>query len=355
MSTQEHTANSIPEKQRVIKLLVWDLDNTLWKGVLSEGDELVLNESAVAAIRDLDERGILHSIASKNNHEDAWAQLCKFGLDGYFLYPQINWGPKSESIGRVKEKINIGFNAIAFIDDQPFEREEVSFVHPEVWALDETKIDLLTQMPELMPRFITGESARRREMYQADAERNEEEARFGNNQEFLEQLDMKFHIAPASLEDLRRVEELTLRTNQLNATGYTYSYEELETLLDSEHYLLLVAELVDRYGSYGKIGVVLVEKGQANWVIKLMLMSCRVMSRGVGTVLLHYLINRARREGVGLQAEFKPTDRNRIMNITYKFAGFREVEKLDSGGDLLGHPLDREYPFPAYIKTEIKE
>lgn len=339
------------EKKKVIKCVVWDLDHTIWHGVLLEHDQLVLREGIREILATLDSWGIINSIASKNNHEDAIKQLELFGIKEYFLYPQINWDLKSNSIQRIKEKLNIGIDAIAFIDDQPFERDEVSFVHDQVTCLD---VDQITNiLTRFKPRFITDESSLRRKMYLDDDTRNQEEQEIGNNRKFLESLQLEFAIHRATVNDLQRVEELTVRTNQLNATGYSYSYDELEALIKSPDHHLFVSELVDKYGSYGKIGVAMVSCEGNVWTLKLLLMSCRVMSRGVGGVLLNYIMNLAREQGCRLQAEFLPTDRNRLMFVTYKFAGFQEAGTLDNGGMLLEHPLTDFIKYPEYIKVSI--
>ncbi|HVI45633.1 MAG TPA: HAD-IIIC family phosphatase [Chitinophaga sp.] len=340
-------------KQKPVKCVVWDLDHTIWHGVLLENDQLVLREGIIDIIKTLDSWGIINSIASKNNHDDAVQMLEKFGLREYFLYPQINWDLKSNSLKKIKEKLNIGMDAIVFIDDQPFERDEVAFVHEQITCLDVDVIEDILR--RFKPRFITEESSLRRKMYLDDDVRNQEEQEIGNNRQFLESLQLSFSIQPATIDDLQRVEELTLRTNQLNATGYSYSYEELEMLVKSPNHLLLVAELTDKYGSYGKIGVAMVECNEDTWTLKLLLMSCRVMSRGVGAVLLNYIMNRAKAKGCSLQAEFLPTDRNRMMYIAYKFAGFTEAGKLDNGGQLLTHPLTEFTTYPDYINISTQE
>lgn len=339
-------------KKPIIKCVVWDLDHTIWHGVLLENDKIKLRDGIVEIIKTLDSWGIINSIASKNNYDDANKMLEKFGIREYFLYPQINWDLKSNSIATIREKLNIGIDAIAFIDDQPFERDEVSFVHKEVTCLDVDRIDEITTL--FKPRFVTDESALRRKMYVDDDRRNQEEKEIGNNRSFLESLNLEFTIAPASVKDLQRVEELTLRTNQLNATGYSYSYDELKALIKSPHHKLFVAELTDKYGSYGKIGVAMLECDNDKWMLKLLLMSCRVMSRGVGGVLLNYIMNLTKENSAKLYAEFLPTDRNRLMYVTYKFAGFTESGKLENGGVLLEHSLDEIAPYPEYIKVDIK-
>lgn len=349
----EPAATSDKPGKKVIKVLVWDLDETLWNGTLIEGDDVVLRPGARETLETLDQRGILQSIASKNDPEQARAKLLELGIWEYFLYPQISWSAKSAGIEQIAKSINVGLDAVAFIDDQPFEREEVTHSLPQVHTLDAAELATLPERPELIPRFITDESAIRRKMYMADAARLEVEDTFvGPKEEFLASLGMKFTIAPAREEDLQRAEELTVRTNQLNATGYTYSYDELDAFRHSDDHLLLVASLDDKYGTYGKIGLALIEKQPEVWTLRLMLMSCRVMARGVGTILLSHILELARRAGVRLRAEFKPTDRNRMMLVTYKFGGFQEAERL---GDLVvfEHDLRQIQPFPDYVDVAI--
>jgi len=336
-----------------VKCLIWDLDNTLWQGTLAETDRVVPDPRALVVLKALDERGILQSIASKNDGELGMTKLKEHGLDTFFLYPEINWGPKSESVTRIVEALNIGMDSIAFVDDQPFEREEVAFSHPSVLCLDAADMDTLLDMPELNPRFITSDSAIRREMYRNDAHRNQLEEHYeGPKESFLASLEMIFEIAPAQEEDLRRAEELTVRTNQLNTTGITYSYEQLQALCDDKDHRLLIAGLDDKYGTYGRIGLVLLELHANEWRIKLLLMSCRVMARGVGTIMINYLKREAKAQGVALRADFVHTDRNRMMYITYKFAGFKEMEKKDKRV-LLEANMDAIADDPDYVRVLI--
>lgn len=348
------------EKKEVkIKCVVWDLDNTLWDGTLLEGGVKGLRPGVAQLLKEFDERGILQSIASKNDHVQATAKLKELGVEEYFIYPQINWGAKSGSLERIAKDINIGIDTLAFIDDQPFEREEVSSVLPKVMCIDaaeiagENQLDSILNRQEMIPRFITDDSRQRRKMYMADIARNQVEENFEGPQEsFLASLEMKLTIAPAREEDLKRAEELTLRTNQLNTTGYTYSYDELNFFRTSKDHLLLIAGLTDKYGTYGKIGLVLIERGEKDWMVKLLLMSCRVMSRGVGTVLINHIRNLARENGVRLLAEMLPNDVNRMMYMTYKFNHFREIDKRDKLV-VFENDLSVVHAFPEYLQLDF--
>ena len=337
-----------------IKLVIWDLDNTLWNGILAENDCVVLRKNIVDIIKSLDKRGILQSVVSKNNYGDAMGQLKKFGIDEYFIYPQIGWERKSYYVQKIINLVNIGEDTILFIDDQEFEREEVMFTLPQVRCIDADNLDNLLSVPALNPTFITPDASNRRHLYQNDIKRNKVKETFsGTEQEFLKLLDMKFTISFASKEDLQRVEELTVRTHQLNSTGYTYSYQELENFLESQNHMLLITELEDKYGTYGKIGLSLIECIGEIWTIKLLLMSCRVVSRGVGTVLLSYIMNMAKEAGKKLRAEFVHTDRNRMMYLTYKLAGFKELEERDSVS-FLESDLSYTQSYPDYLKLYTK-
>ncbi|MEW2113874.1 HAD-IIIC family phosphatase [Streptomyces sp. NPDC005474] len=339
-------------KRGQIKCVVWDLDHTLWDGILLEDGDVTVRPEAVAHIRRLDELGVLHSIASRNDPEAAMARLKQEGLDHYFLYPQIGWNPKSASVKQVAACLNIGLDAIAFVDDQPFEREEVTHAHPAVTTVDAADLDALAG-EGFTPRFVTDESRVRREMYAGTIVRDQaEQEHAGTSEEFLATLGMRFTIAAAQTEDLQRAEELTVRTNQLNSTGRTYSYEELDELRGSDDHLLLVASLTDRYGGYGKIGLALVELGESHWHLRMMLMSCRVMSRGVGTVLLNHIMGLAAEAGAGLRAEFVETGRNRMMYVTYAFAGFTEAER-DGDHVVLEADLARVQSPPDYLTVEV--
>jgi FkbH-like protein len=342
------------KKPKGVKCVVWDLDHTVWNGILLEDDHVELRPGVLDILRTLDERGILQSIASRNDHDRAMARMEALGIAEYFLHPHINWNAKGENVAGIAKALNIGLDTFVFIDDQPFEREEVQFACPDVRTIDAIDLTGLLDLPEMNPEFITDDSRKRRQMYQADIQRNRAEEGFnGPSEDFLRTLEMRFTLAPCSEADLQRAEELTVRTNQLNTTGYTYDYDELNVFRQSPGHLLLVAGLEDRYGTYGKIGLALVEKTTPEyWTIKLLLMSCRVMSRGVGTIMMSHIMQETKKAGAKLRAEFKSNGRNRMMEVTYRFGGFREISR-EGELVLFEHDLETIQPFPEYVHVDI--
>ncbi|WP_165988315.1 HAD family hydrolase [Streptomyces sp. YIM 98790] len=315
------------EAQPVVKCLIWDLDNTLWKGTLVEDGHVEVDDAVRKVVLELDARGVLQAVSSRNDHDEAWARLEELGLAEYFVLPHIGWGPKSESVRRIAEQLNFSLKTIAFIDDLPTERAEVSYHLPDVRCYPAEQAATLLDLPEFSPPVVTVDARRRRQMYQAGFERDREREQYqGADEEFLRSLGLVMRIGKARDEEITRVEELTLRTSQMNATGVHYSDAALRALLTDEHHEVLVVSMADRFGPHGAVGVILLEKTPRAWHIKLLATSCRVVSFGAGAVLLQWLTDAAARAGVHLAADFRRTERNRMMEVAYRFAGFTTAE-----------------------------
>jgi methoxymalonate biosynthesis protein len=339
---------------KTVKCLVWDLDNTLWQGTVLEDGRVTLDPRVRDVIVALDERGILQSVASKNDHDLAWKWLEEFGVAEYFVLPEIGWHPKSQSIRRIADKLNFADAVIAFVDDQPAERAEVAHHLPEVRCYDATRVLELPDLPEFRPATVTDESKQRRLIYRSGFEREAAREQFaGPDEDFLRTLELEMVVRRASETDLARVEELTLRTSQMNATGVHYSDETLRGLLADPAHDVLVASMKDRFGSHGSIGIVLLERHPSVWHLKLLATSCRVVSFGAGSVLLRWLMSRAALAGAHLAGDFRRTDRNRMMEVAYRFAGL-----IDQDCDCLRElSCDREAPGiqVLHVEPEVSE
>lgn len=336
-------------QQKKIKCVIWDLDNTIWDGILLEDKSVRLKEEIKSCIEILDQRGILQSITSKNQYDDAMEKLDEIGITQYFIYPKINWGNKSESIRQIIQEINISADTVAFIDDQQFELDEVKGVHEDILCILPQDIETMLDNERFIPNHITKDSKLRRAMYQADIKRNQAEHIYeGTRENFLSILDMKVTVNFAEDDDLDRVIELTERTSQLNTTGYTYSYDELLELQRSKEHYLLTVELDDKYGSSGKVGLVLISKRKGEWIIELLIMSCRVISRGIGSIIIDYILHKAKENNVRLYAKFISTDRNKMMYMSYSMAGFI-LKESEENTMILENKLNKIRTIPAYV------
>ncbi len=324
--------------KKTIKCVVWDLDNTLWDGVLLEdgADGVRLRERVVEVIRTTDERGILHSIASKNNEADALALLRELGVADYFLYPQIGWTPKSESIRRIAKQLNIGLDAMAFVDDQAFEMEEVRAALPEVMVMDAARCEEIPQRAEFQAP-ATEESRRRRQMYREQEQRAAELEDFGGDYfGFLRACAMEVTVRPLGEENLRRVYELAQRTNQMNFSGNRYAEEELRGILRDWERRGLVIGCRDRFGDYGIVGFAVVDPQQPCLVD--LMFSCRVQAKRVEHAVLTFLLERFAANGdVDFFAKYRRTERNAAAGKVFEEMGFEVAGESDGVLSLVFH------------------
>jgi methoxymalonate biosynthesis protein len=308
-----------------VKCLVWDLDQTLWRGTLLEDPAVRVPDGIREVINELDGRGILQSVASRNDHDHAWERLEALGIAEFLVLPQIGWGRKSDAVRAIADRLGFDHRAIAFIDDQPAERFEVASALPGVRCYPAEDATTLTNRAEFSPATVTEDSRRRRLMYQGEALRSAERATFaGADEDFLRSLDLDLRLRRASEPDLIRVEELTLRTSQMNATGVHYPDSALRSMLDDDRHEVLVATLTDRFGPHGAVAILLLAKHSGLWHLKLLATSCRVVPYGTGSVLLRWLTDQAATAGAHLVADFVRTERNRMMEVAYRFAGFAD-------------------------------
>jgi methoxymalonate biosynthesis protein len=344
----------VSDKPVLVKCLIWDLDNTLWRGTLLEDAEVEVFSGLREVIAELDSRGILQSIASKNDHDEAWRRLEQAGLAEYFVQPRIGWGRKSDSVLEIAETLQFAQNTIAFIDDLPTERAEVAFHAPEVRCYAAEDAASLPGRPEFSPAVVTVDARHRRQMYQANFRRDAAKESFnGPDEEFLRSLHLRMVIKRADHEDLTRVEELTLRTSQMNATGVHYSDPMLRGLMADPDHEVLTVTLDDRFGTHGAVGVLLLEYHPAVWHLKLLATSCRVVTFGAGSVLLNWLVDQAAQAGAHLAADFRPTTRNRMMDVAYRFAGFTD-EPCDCLSDI-GLTADRGDIQCLHLRADRRE
>jgi FkbH-like protein len=326
-----------PAPAPTVKCLVWDLDDTLWDGTVLEGDRPAPFPATVAALRTLDERGILHAVASRGDHDLAAAHLAAQGLDEFFTVLEIGWGAKSGAVRRIADALGISTDTIAFVDNDPLERAEVAAALPMVRRYPAQDAPALPGLPEFQVLSVTAESRERRLLYRRETRRRQaQESHTGPPARFLASLGLVLTVRRATEADLERARELTVRTHQLNTTGRTYGMEELRSLCASPRHDVLVADLTDRFGSYGTIGLALTEIAGDTSALKLLLLSCRVMSRGVGPALIGHFVRETLAAGRRPTAEFIPTDVNRIMLVNLRFSGF-EVVGRTADGMVLGY------------------
>jgi FkbH-like protein len=315
------------EKIKLAKCVIWDLDNTLWDGVLVEDglDNLKLKADAADTIKELDARGILQSVASKNNYEEAIQAIKHFELDEYFLFPQISWRPKSEGIETIARQLNIGKDTLIFLDDSRFELEQVKAIYPEVRVVNALEMHTLLKMKECQVS-VTTESKNRRNMYKTEAKRRNIEEDFGNDyMAFLRHCEIRLSIQHMTQENIDRVHELTQRTNQMNFSGQRYDREVLMDILAKPYLNTYVLSCEDRFGSYGIVGFSIVDSREPRMTD--LMFSCRIQSKRVEHAFLNYIIGNYIRElDRDFFANYRKTSRNAPSGKVFPDIGMDEVE-----------------------------
>jgi FkbH-like protein len=336
LTTEAAPAASAPEgaKPRA-KCVIWDLDNTVWDGILAEtGPEGVTPiPTAVATIVELDRRGILNSIASKNDPNLARKALERFGLLSYFVAPQIGWGPKSEAICQIATTLDIGMDTLVFIDDQAFERGEVQALCPGAEALPQSAIaEIVTLERFSVP--VTAEGSKRRLMYQTEERRQREHVQSTLDYDaFLRTCAIKLNVQPLAQSDVRRVFELSQRTNQLNVSARRYNIEDIETLMKSpEARNTYVLSCTDRFGDYGVIGFCVMNRSSG--LVESFFMSCRVQRKRVEDAFFALLASDAAALGHDvLRIAYCRTDRNGTAVAMLTELGFDYVPADGTQGE----------------------
>ncbi|MGO8772930.1 MAG: HAD-IIIC family phosphatase [Terracidiphilus sp.] len=336
-----------------VKCLVWDLDNTLWDGVLVEDGpaKLRLKPHIVQVLKALDERGILHSIASKNNRDEALGVLKNFGIQEYFLCPQISWQPKSESIEAIGRQLNIGIDTLLFVDDSEFELQQVRAAHPKVRVLNAERYLEIADM-EMCQVPVSAESRERRKMYQVESQRQDIAGDFGDDYiAFLRHCNIRLNISSMTGDNLTRVHELTQRTNQMNFSGNRYEKSVLERILSNPYLDTYVLDVEDRFGAYGVVGFCIVDNRVP--LMTDLMFSCRVQSKRVEHAFLAHIIRKyIAITGKDFYANYRKSPRNAPSGRVFADLLLEETGE-DDGVSRLMFPNNREVPDDGIIDVVV--
>lgn len=315
-----------------IKCVVWDLDETMWSGILIESkpEDIKLKEETIACIKALDERGILNAICSKNDYDTAYEMVKTLGIEEYFVNTKINWNPKSVNIQNIATELNIGIDTFAFVDDSPFERKEVSHTLPMVRCFDVTEVPDLLGKPEFdIP--ITQASKERRHTYQMLAKRKQLQDEWtGNIDDFLRSCQMTLTLGTPFEHEVMRCFELLQRTNQLNISGRRLALEQVESLIQDQDTDTYVMKCKDNFGEYGIVGFVVIDRKETNPTVTDLVISCRVANKKVEHSLLLWLAERYKVAGaVALNINYKPSKKNGPLSRVFQDLSFSIAEELE--------------------------
>jgi FkbH-like protein len=328
------------------KCLILDLDNTLWGGVIGDDgiDGIKLGGLGIGSIYtelqrwvlELKKRGILITICSKNNFKIAKKafkehpeMILKMSDISIF---KANWKDKTENIYDIKKELNIDFNSMVFIDDNPFEREMVKKNLPliEVPDLPNDPSDYLqflrTENYFETSSFIKDDS-KKTTLYKEEIKRSEKKGKFKNKISFLKHLNMKSKVDVINSKNIDRVFQLMQRTNQFNTRRKRYTKSELENFSANKNAHTMVFKLYDKFGNYGIISCVILEKINKNLIIDTWVLSCRVFDRGLENFIIKKIITYAKCKSCkSLIGFYEKTEKNILIKSLFTSLGFKKIK-----------------------------
>lgn len=327
---------------RVKKCVILDLDNTLWGGVIGDdglsGIEIGDLGSGHAFsefqmwLRELRRRGVLLAVCSKNNEETAKEPFEKhpdmvLRLSDISIFV-ANWEDKASNIRAIQQTLNIGMDSMVFLDDNPFERELVRSLIPEI-TVPELPEDpalystVLKQMNLFETASYSAEDAVRTEQYQAEAGRASLQKQFHSMDEYLMSLEMRAEAKPFDAFHYPRIAQLTQRSNQFNLRTVRYTEEDIGRIAEDGNYLTLYFTLRDKFGGHGLISVVILKKESDTLFVDTWLMSCRVLKRGMEEFIANSIMRLAKENGFQrVEGEYLRTQKNAMVEHLYEQMGF---------------------------------
>jgi FkbH-like protein len=350
------------------KLLVLDLDDTLWGGIVGDqgwenlrlGGHDSIGESFVEfqkAIKDLQRRGVVLALASKNEESVALEAIRRHPemvlREEDFVAWRINWEDKARNIAELTAELNLGLQSVVFIDDNPVERARVREALPEVLVPEwpEDKLMYAAALRSLRcfdTPTISYEDLKRTKMYTSERQRESLKVALGSLDDWLESLGMVVKYAGVDAANLARTTQLLNKTNQMNLSTRRLTETEVSSWVDSPARQLWVINVSDRFGDAGLTGIVSLEyDGDCARIVDFVL-SCRVMGRKVEEAMIHIALNAARARGCRrVEAQYLGTPKNKPCLEFWKRSGF---EQLD--GDAFAWNITESYPLPSAITLE---
>lgn len=353
------------------KSLVLDLDNTLWGGVVGDdgvdgieiGQETHMGQvysefqKYLALVKNT---GVMLTVCSKNEEENAIAGL-KHPEGSLkpedFIVIKANWDNKDRNIEAIANELNIGLDALVFLDDNPAERAIVSSQLPMVAVPEMTAPEDYIRTVDRSHFFeitsFSGDDLKRNEMYKKNAERAAMQSQFADYGEYLTSLDMVGVIDDFLPIYLPRITQLTNKSNQFNLTTRRFTTSEMEEVFADESYIRLYGKLTDKFGDNGIVSVVIGKINGDTLDVILWLMSCRVLKRDMEYAMLDNLVERAAQKGIReIKGYYYPTAKNKMVKELYADFGFTKISEDEEGNTVWSLETAGYKNKNNYIKVE---
>lgn len=356
------------------KAVIFDCDNTLWKGILGEDgfDGIDMSEhSKIGGLYHqvqnmavwLSKHGVLIGLCSKNNPEDVADVLARHPdmslKDENIVISEVNWNDKATNLRAIAENLNIGLDSIVFVDDSDFEINLIREQLPQVLCVQvpEAIYDYLAKLADIINTYFFFSDSKadldKTNQYKQQAQRNQQKNKFSDITDYLKSLEMEVVFGVDKSEEAERVAQLTQKTNQLNVCTNRYTQSQIEDIKDSDMKSYLSLSVSDKFGDSGLTGVAIVEYNGTKGRINDFLMSCRVMGRNIEFCFMDYIIDFLKRHGCGtIEASYIPTQKNKPVSDFFEKCGFSLVEEKDGCKRYSITINDYKYQNINYIKIK---
>jgi FkbH-like protein len=305
--------------KKTIKCLVLDLDGILWEGIIGE-EGAVLTEKSLEFQRrvlELHDSGTILAVNSKNNEDDAMEMFNNPRMilkKEHFASIKTNWDDKATNMRQIAKELNIGLESMAFIDDNPVERELIRQQLPEV--------QILKDIDDFKPVILSEEDKKRGEFYQARILVDKLEKASPNLEDFYRSLKMRAVIKEADESVIPRLAQMCQKTNQFNLTTRRYTENDIAQFIKSNDHRIYYLRLIDKFIDNGIVSMVIILTKEC-WEIDTFLMSCRIMNRTVETAFLSHIVSEARKDNIKfLLGKYIPTEKNKPVRHLYQEHGF---------------------------------
>jgi FkbH-like protein len=336
------------------KAIIFDCDNTLWKGVIGEDgiDGIDMSPSSnlgkffhlvqrIAVF--LSKRGVIIGLCSKNNENDVLEVLRNHKdiilKEEHIVIKKVNWDDKASNLREIASDLNVGLDSMIFVDDSNFEINLINEKVPEILTIQVPIV--LSDYPDILLRNIysyfnlvlNSDDARKTEMYKQQFEREKNKTTFNSIEDYLASLEIELTVVKNDKSFIPRIAQLTQKTNQFNLTTHRYTESKVEYFTSDNKHVVYAMFVKDKFGDNGLTGVCIVkedENNSKNVILDSFLMSCRIIGRNIEFVFIDYIINELANKGYQtLGADYIQSSKNALVENFYDKVGFNIIENTN--------------------------
>jgi len=348
---------------KIKKALIFDCDNTLWKGILGEDgfDNIRIYREVQYLTLQLAKKGVIICLCSKNNPQDVDNVLENHPdmilRDEHIVVKKVNWSDKVSNLKSISQDLNIGLDSLVFIDDSSF---EIGLVNTELPAIKTFQVPVKEYEYGLMMREVsnlfyspsqTKEDIQKVKIYKKQLQRSEDRGRVGNIEDYLRSLGLALIVHVDDLSQVSRIAQMTQKTNQFNLTTIRYTESDIKKLVEDELKTVISISVSDKYGDSGVTGLAILDSDKS--AIDTLLLSCRVLGRNIEYKFMDIIIDFAKNKDIRvLNSQYIKTIKNQQVSDFYERCGFVKIDEVDSSSQYNLHVENYKNKDMKYIRIE---